>query len=411
MSVPATVLFSQNYADGGSVTSLLDLVRGLDPDRYRAVVAFRGPNAFIEEFEAAGAVVEILAPETATATDDSEDEAASLVRQLPAGRRTGLGPLRRFLSRSVRSDLPAARALWRVAHRHHVDLIHANNDVRMNRDAIVVAWMMRIPLACHVRWLYDSSAPVDLWVDRRMARVVDQFFFISAAAQRCYEPVGVSADRTLVLDNPFDVPALRAPRRPELVAQLGLEGDDPIVLGLGRLTPWKGQDVVIRALAVIREDLPARLLLVGAATDARGRTYEAQLRVLVEDLDLADQVVFAGARRDIAEVLAIADVVVHSSTKAEPFGRAVVEAMAAGRPLVASDGGGVPEVVDDGVTGLLVVPGDPGVLAAAVVRLLVDPDRAAAMGRRAAVATEARFGIEAHCQPVQAAYDRILERL
>ncbi|MGN6695248.1 MAG: glycosyltransferase, partial [Aquihabitans sp.] len=145
-----------------------------------------------------------------------------------------------------------------------------------------------------------------------------------------------------------------------------------------------------------------------AATDPQGDAYELVIRSAIAELGVADQVVFAGSRRDVADLLAISDIAVHSSTEPEPFGRVIVEAMAAGRPVIASDEGGVPEIIDDGVTGVLVRPGDVGALAAAIGGLLDDPEGAAAMGRRAATAANERFSAAAHATQIQAIYDDVL---
>jgi glycosyltransferase involved in cell wall biosynthesis len=121
-------------------------------------------------------------------------------------------------------------------------------------------------------------------------------------------------------------------------------------------------------------------------------------------LGLADRVTFLGARTDVPEILASLDVLVHCPTAPEPLGRVLAEAMAVGRPVVAARSGGIPEVVEEGVTGFLVEPGDVAGFASAVVRLLEDPalrERLGSSGRRRA---EARFGVEAHVSAVLDAY-------
>lgn len=406
MTETKTVLFVQRYPDGGSITSLLDLVRALDPVRFRPVVAFRTPNAFLDEFRAAGAAVEVLHRQP-----DAPAPVQPKALRAPSQRhetRWWHG-VRRVVRRAVRQDLPAAVRLRRVARRHQVDLIHGNNDVGINRDAVLVSAVLGLPMVNHVRGLYDPTSPLDLWVDRRAARRVRRFFFISHAVARQYEPIGVPSERSEVIDNPFDLDRLRAEPSPEVAASVGLVDGDRAIVHLGRITPWKGQDILLRALPQILEQVPAsRVVLVGAATDEQGRVFEAELRALAAELGVADRVEFAGARRDIAALLAVADVAVHSSTDAEPFGRVIVEAMAASRPVVAAAAGGVPEIVEDGVTGLLVTPGDPAALAGAVGRLLADPEAAGAMGARAAAAAAARFGLRAHAERIQAAYDDVL---
>lgn len=143
-------------------------------------------------------------------------------------------------------------------------------------------------------------------------------------------------------------------------------------LVVGRLTPWKGQAVAVRALAASGLD-QATLTLVGAPL-FNEEAYAADLAALVLELGLVNRVRLLGHRDDVEGELAAADVVVHCSTIPEPFGQVVVEAMAAGRPVIATDAGGAAETVDHDRNGLLTPPGDVEALASAMRRLARDPE-------------------------------------
>lgn len=181
-----------------------------------------------------------------------------------------------------------------------------------------------------------------------------------------------------VIGCPTAVPATTPPRT-----------SDPFTLGMvGRLTPWKGQDVVLRAFAAARSaglDPSARLRLIGAPLFGDDALFERELGVLAAELRIADVVDFRGHSSDVEAEMAACDVVVHASTRPEPFGQVVVEAMALGRPVIAADAGGPAEVITDGEDGLLVPPGDVDALASAMVRLATDREargRLAENGRR-----------------------------
>jgi glycosyltransferase involved in cell wall biosynthesis len=137
----------------------------------------------------------------------------------------------------------------------------------------------------------------------------------------------------------------------------------------GRISRWKGQEVFIRALA----ELPnVNGVIVGAAYFGDG-DYERQLRELVRRLGMEHRIVFAGHVEDVMPAMAACDVVAHCSTSPEPFGQVIVQSMLAGTPVVASDGGGVREIVTDGETGQLTPREDHQALAVAVRRYLDDP--------------------------------------
>jgi glycosyltransferase involved in cell wall biosynthesis len=170
-------------------------------------------------------------------------------------------------------------------------------------------------------------------------------------------------------------------------ARYGVEAADPCLVVVGSVSRGRGQDVALRALPSIRRRFPAvRLLVVGAPHPRRAdREFDAEIRQLAVELGVADAVVFGAPTDAMADVYAAADVVVNPARFAEPFGRVAPEALVAGRPVVASRVGGIPEVIRDGVDGLLVPPDRPEELAAAVIRLVEEPDladRLVSSGRR-----------------------------
>lgn len=165
--------------------------------------------------------------------------------------------------------------------------------------------------------------------------------------------------------------------------------DRPTVGLFGRITPWKGQHVLVEAVERI-PDLQA--IIVGDATYQDG-SYFDRIRAMVEERKLSDRVKFLGFRKDVRRLMAAVDIVAHTSTDPEPFGRVIVEGMALGRPVVATEGGGVGEIIESGKTGLLYPPGDSAALAEALRSMLDDPAltaRLAAEGRRTVAA---RFSI------------------
>jgi glycosyltransferase involved in cell wall biosynthesis len=160
--------------------------------------------------------------------------------------------------------------------------------------------------------------------------------------------------------------------------------DAPLRIGIvGRLAPWKGHDVLFRAVAAAFEPGQAQVRVIGSALFGEN-ACAAGLHRLVEQLGIARDVVWRGFQDDVAAELAELDVLVHASTVPEPFGSVIVEGMAAGLPVVAAAAGGPLEIVDHGRNGLLVPPGDPEALADGLRGLAADADlrrRLGAAGR------------------------------
>lgn len=161
----------------------------------------------------------------------------------------------------------------------------------------------------------------------------------------------------------------------DLCSEFGWSPGQPIVAMPGRLESWKGHHVFLRAAATIaRRDPSVRFLVIGGALYGRDRAYAKGLPRLAAELGIAGATVFTGHRTDAMRLLAGADLVCHCSTAPEPFGMVLIEAMALRTAVIATRGGGPDEIVDDGRTGLLVDPGDPGQLAAAMAHVLAHDD-------------------------------------
>lgn len=186
-------------------------------------------------------------------------------------------------------------------------------------------------------------------------------------------------------------------------------GGGPLRVGMiGTIIPWKGQDVFLRAFARAFPAGDTGAVLVGAPLFG-DLGYERGLRSLVAQLGIEERVEFRGFRDDVAAELARLDIAVHASVVPEPFGQVVVEAMAAGLPVVAAGAGGPTTIVTDGVDGLLTPPGDVGALAEALARLGGDGVLRARLGAAARERARA-FSPEAAAGAVLQAYRAALLR-
>ncbi|HEV2815515.1 MAG TPA: glycosyltransferase, partial [Solirubrobacteraceae bacterium] len=173
---------------------------------------------------------------------------------------------------------------------------------------------------------------------------------------------------------------------------------------LGRLSAWKGQDVLIRAVAQPR--LRDTVALVCGAPWPGEERRERTLRELAGQLGIADRVRFLGFRDDLDVVLGAVDAVVVPSAQPDPLPNAALEAAVAGRCVVAAAHGGLPEILRDGETGLLVTPDDPWALATALAGL--DAATAERLGRAAAADVADRFAPERLIAGAQDLYEEVL---
>jgi glycosyltransferase involved in cell wall biosynthesis len=324
----------------GAELALLRLLGALPDVDAHVVLGEDGP--LVDRMRAAGVSVEVL----------------------PMAARARL--LRRDAVRVSAAAVPAALAstaylarLTRRLRELRPDLVHTNS-LKAALYGGLAGRAARVPVVWHVhdRISEDYLPRTAVRLVRGAARWLPDAVVANSAATRA--TLGPAAASAHVVWSPVDLtPATR------------VHSGQFTVGVVGRLAPWKGQDVFLRAFAEAFPAGPARAVLVGAALFGE-EDYAKDLRRMAERLGIADRVEFRCFREDVAAELARLDVLVHSSVVPEPFGQVVVEGMAAGLPVVAAAGGGPAEVVRDEVDGLLYRPGDAGALAAALRRLAAD---------------------------------------
>ena len=255
--------------------------------------------------------------------------------------------------------------------------------------------------------LFDYDVPgwrrrLYVLAERLTSPLADRIVAVSRAIARdLVARYGVDAARTVVVHNGIDAWAFRAAREPAVVrAALGLGDGRRVIVMAGRMTPQKGWDVLLEAAArlrAVRADVACVCVGDGPLSPALAR------RAAELELDAR----FTGARDDVADLLGCADVVVLAS-RSEGLPFTLLEAMALGKPVVATRVGGVPEVVEDGRSGRLVPREDPAALATAIADVLDSPE-AAAMGARGRARVEREFTLDGMVRALEAVYHAELQ--
>jgi glycosyltransferase involved in cell wall biosynthesis len=298
-----------------------------------------------------------------------------------------------------------ARAAWRLARllrSRRVDVVHTHLW-GANLWGRLAALGARIPV------IVTTEHNVDTWkrahhlaIDRALAPVTTHLVAVSQQVLEFYETRGVGRGRFRVVHNGVDTSA--APRRGRGAAflGLGLGTDDPVVGLVGRLVPAKAPEVFLRALALAAARVPGlRGLVVGDGP------LRPQVEAEARRLGLGSRVAFAGVRQDVSDLLPGLDALVFSSLR-EGLSMAMLEAMAAGVPVVATDVGGTPELIVHGVTGLLVPPGRPDRLCDALVELLEDAAAGDAIRQAARRCADEHFSLAKMTAAHEALYGETL---
>ena len=359
---PRTLLFVDASPEpGGATRVLLQILEMLDPAKATPLVACRAGSAVEEAVRSRGHEAVPLRMPTLTFAGGAAEWARMSIHSAEAVR---------DLSRILRQRRPA--------------LVHGSG-LASTLIAGVPSALSRVPLVWHAHDMLDQRAR-HVPIIRAAGALSHSIVCVSRHSRDRLLRFGLSADKCRIVWNGVRVGPLPAGRP---------AGEAPSLLAVGALTPQKGQHVLVEALASLMPRYPGlRLDIVGQVLFDRDRAYEARLHAQVERLGLTGRVRFLGHRNDVPGLLRLATVVVHPATAEETFGLVPLEAMAAGRPVVASRIGGLSEVVEDGVTGRLVEPGRSDILARVLDELLGDPelrDRFGVAGHRTAAE---RFGLE-----------------
>ena len=374
--MPEPILFLHSSAGRyGADWLLVALASGLDRERFT-------PVAVLPERGELGGLLEDAGVEV-------------VVADLSILRRAELGP--RAVWRMLRADESELEA---IARSRGAALVHSNTSVILSGQR--VADTLGVPHVLHVRELYPR-VPVAWRLWRRRLLRADRVVCMSKAIAAQFEG---AANATIVYEG-LPRAATRGDRE-SARAELAIEPGSFVVTLLGRISDWKGQDVLARALAEpALSDTPVHALIAGSPWPG-AEEPQRELERLKSELGLGSRLHLVGFQDDISDLLAASDAVAVPSTRPEPFGLVALEAAAAGLPVVAAAHGGLPEIIRHEESGLLVEPGDPAALAAALRRLADDPAAAAAMGAAASADVSERFRPEAGLAAVETVYDELL---
>lgn len=349
------ILFVMPFAHrhGGAENILWSYLRHVDRRRIEPAVVFFEDGPFREEVAGLGMSTHVLRPQ-----DSPHPRIASYSFRL---------------ARVVRREAADVIFSWMV----EAAPFGSVAGLLTGRGRRAAWWQANLP----------AKGPVERLATALTAQPVFLYSHSTAAVQREIWP----HRPTVVIHPGIDAPeALEADALRRLREEVGLPGDRPVIGITGRLMAWKGQHHVLRALALLRDrGVAVHGLVVGGNAYDHEPEYEPFLHRLVTELGLEDRVTFSGQVPDATRYVQLMDIAVNASDH-EPFGIVLLEAMALGVPVVAVDAGGPAEIVQDGVSGLLVATADPERFADALHRLAGD----AALRERLAEAGRARYDAE-----------------
>lgn len=370
--MPIKILYVHGIQDiGGAETDLIALIKGLDRRLFHPSVACLSTGAFIERLrEIPVPVFPVLFPSWRKLKD---------IWQMPI----------------------AIGSLVIILKMKNIDLVHIN-DYWWTPVVWLACRISRIPCIVHIRQQIEPCRTKQYWLAKP-----NRVLAICEGIQKAAIEGGVDPNRTQVVYSGLDLTSKSLQVRGGLMRKrYGLRPEQLIVGAVANLFPRKGYEYLLEAMASVRKCIPTVHCVIVGKGDAG---YHQHLLNLVRVRDLQSVVTFAGFQPNAMEYMADFDVVVLPSIL-EGFGIVLLEAMAMGKPIIASRVGGIPEAVEDGVTGILVSPADSHNLAEALVILLENSTLRQSMGAAGRKRVEALFPMERTVKAIECSYSHILSQ-
>jgi len=399
MSDKIRILYLDNsFTFGGAINSLCYLVQALDKEQFEAVIVTGQSEELLQE-KFQGAICYHQMPKLTWVDNRIYTKITALALFRIRIFRWFLN-MTRFLYWVVCVDFLEALRFRRIGKKHGVHLVHLNNIMGSQLSGIMAAKLLGVPCIAHLRD-FETVHPIT----RFYARHIDRHIGISTAIQENLLQLDVPAEKiSVVYDaiNPaeFDSDVDCA----YLMDEFNLVPGQPTFGIFGRIIGWKGiREFLLAARQVVASIPDARGFVVGGPSDGDGE-YFREMQGLSRELGLEGKVTFTGFRKDIPALMNCMDIIVHASTRAEPFGMVLIEGMAMGKPVVATRAGGPLDIVVDGETGTLVPVGDVAAMGNAIITLLKDSGLRDRMGRQGRKRVVTEFSSERYARQMESIY-------
>jgi glycosyltransferase involved in cell wall biosynthesis len=393
------IMYCEGNTDGtvgGSFYSLLYLSGGLDREKFEPIAVFHENHSLIPEYNLAGVKTLIIPPYKPISLEIKHkyfDIFNILLKFIQK-------PLNIF-GYLVLSSYQKKRLLIS----QKIDLLHLNNSILRNNDWMIGAYMAGIPCITHERGI-NKHYPI---IPRLLSTKLDAIISISTSVTSTLKKNDIKNDNIITIHNGIDPnEVLNKISDQNIVRDLGLNERNRVIGVLGNIREWKGQEVAVRAMRKIVDEYPDTVCLFIGDTTKDDIQYKEKLDTLIKELELSSNIIFTGYIKNVSDYLNILQIVLHTSIDPEPFGRVIIEAMSLSKPIIASNDGAIPEIIENEKSGLTFRPGDHEHLAQQVIKLLRNKEYAENLGRGGNERLLNNFHIKVNIDKTQSLYDKIL---
>ena len=296
---------------------------------------------------------------------------------------------------------------------YRIAAVHLNNGLFFNLEGVVASKLLGVPCLLTVRGLETRTDPIVRTVAPLLASAVTHVLAVSSYIADQLIAWGVPPARVTTVFETVDIELCRQKMEEPLPELDAIPSVGPVIAMVGCILPWKGYGTFVEAAALVLRGgrVPdASFWVIGGP--AKGtEDFALELRRRAAALGLEERLRFFGHQNNVFPWTGRSDAVVHASLQPEPFGRVIIEAMALGKPVIASRLGGPVEIISDGETGLLIEPGNPEILARAIEKLLTDNELRQRLIEGGTRTVSHKFSTAAFSGKIRSVYEQALPAL
>lgn len=388
---------------GGSHYCLLEIIKRIDRNKYTPFVLFYRNNILVPEFQK---YCNVIVLNLATGLIIKKDYPNLYVFSTKFFLLGWLLHLFQKTFNLIKHSLLFYLKITYIIFKNKIDLIHINNAPVLT-PWLIIAKLFRKKCISHVRGNWEPTP-----LHKAFVKYYDCIVSISNSVTNYVKDQGVNVDDFVTIHDGIDIDDLLNMRKrnsDELKKELNVSDGDLLIGLIGNIKNWKGQHVAIEAVKILKDKFTnIKCLIIGDVSNLEeDQKYYNYLKNLVNDHNLAKYIIFTGFRKDILNIISILDILIHTSTAPEPFGRVILEGMVLSKPVIATAHGGPVEIIENGISGFLVPPSDPKALSEEIEYLLSNSDIWQKMGENARKRVKNHFNIELNLRKLEQVYEYI----
>ncbi|MFH0732121.1 MAG: glycosyltransferase family 4 protein [Candidatus Omnitrophota bacterium] len=360
------ILFIDHHAElGGGEIALLEIMKNLNRDRFSLLALLGNSGEFANQLTKAG--VEVIV-----------DKLPSYFRNLdrdPA-KRNGL-----FLFMKSAFSLGSfIKKTKNAIIEKDIDIVYINS-IKSSLYGVPAAKQTKRKIVWHLHDCLSREfySPWVMPIIVRLSHAADRIICVSETVKEYFTAAGGRAEKVAVIYNGVDIEKFNPAISTEAVKREFNIADRKVVSVVGRLEPWKGQRVFIKAAKIICQKRDDVIFLIAGAPFFGFYDYEREIKDMVNQLGLKERVIFLGFRPDVEQIYVVSDIITHCSLRPEPFGRDIIEAFACAKAVISTNLGAPKEIISE-KEGILIEPDNPEILAAGIMALLDDTRRLKQLG-------------------------------